>query len=248
MGETTPPAFVQAAANPVRWRMMTLLAESDLRVRDLVALLDEPQNLVSYHLRLLRDQGLVTARRSSFDGRESYYHLDLERCSDAVAAAGHALHPAIALNSTPPGKPKTAVVLFVCTGNSARSPMAEALLRHHTRGRVRAISAGTKPRPRQHPLVTRALREIIGVDIAEQHPRDVGSVLSHQRFNRVITLCDRAREALPQVDAHRTHWSLPDPAGGPEHESFRRFLDTAREIDARVRHLLPLLAEERRPA
>src|SRR4051794_41204047 len=108
---------------------MADLAGSDLRVRELATLTGQPQNLVSYHLRLLRDGGLVTATRSSFDGRDSYYHLDLDRCAEALAGTGSALHPA--LSTTPsPRRSASGTVLFVCTGNSARSPIAAALLRH----------------------------------------------------------------------------------------------------------------------
>ena len=88
-----PPTFIRLAAHPLRWRLLTVLAESDYRVRDLVRRVDQPQNLVSYHLRRLRDAGLVTVARSSFDGRDSYYHLDLDRpdpspcCSCAPATA-----------------------------------------------------------------------------------------------------------------------------------------------------------------
>ena len=61
------PAFVRLAAHPLRWRLLTELAESDRRVRELVDVAGQPQNLISYHLRLLRGGGLVTAQRSSFD-------------------------------------------------------------------------------------------------------------------------------------------------------------------------------------
>ncbi len=74
------PAFLRLAAHPLRWRLLTELAVGDLRVRELTALVQAPQNLVSYHLRLLRKGGLVTAARSSFDGRDSYYRLDLDPC------------------------------------------------------------------------------------------------------------------------------------------------------------------------
>src|SRR5687768_14797007 len=143
-----PPPFVGLAAHPLRWRLLTSLADSDYRVRELVALVGQPQNLVSYHLRLLRAGGLVSATRSSFDGRDSYYHLDLDRCADALAATGAALHPALREGGAPPitaatrPRSRRIAVLFVCTGNSARSPIAEALLRHRTADRVSVTSAG----------------------------------------------------------------------------------------------------------
>src|SRR5215207_6975711 len=90
-----PPAFVRLVAHPLRWKLLTALADSDYRVRELVTRVGQPQNLVSYHLRLLRGGGLVTATRSSFDGRDSYYHLDLDRCADALAETGAALRPAL---------------------------------------------------------------------------------------------------------------------------------------------------------
>lgn len=244
-----PPVFVRLAGHPVRWRLLAELAAGDLRVRELVALVGEPQSLVSYHLRLLRDAGLVTTRRSSFDGRDSYYHLDLVRCGDALAEAGRALHPAlrpaeVAPRPSPADPPS---VLFVCTGNSARSPIAEALVRHHTAGRVRSASAGTRPRPRLHPQAVRALRARCGVDIAAQSPRSLDD-LSGDRFDYLVTLCDRAREALPVAGlaTQRIHWSVPDPANrnaeAPRGDDLAAFADVVAEIDTRVRHLLPVLA------
>ena len=89
------------AAHPLRWQLLAALAEGDQRVRELVARLGAPQSLVSYHLRRLRDAGLVSVRRSSFDGRDSYYHLDLDRCADALAGTGAALHPGLRRESFP---------------------------------------------------------------------------------------------------------------------------------------------------
>ena len=89
------PSFVRLAGHPLRWRLLAELAASDCGSASWSALVGEPQNLVSYHLRLLRDGGLVTAPRSSFDARDSYYHLDLDRCAHALAGAGAALHPAL---------------------------------------------------------------------------------------------------------------------------------------------------------
>ena len=101
------PLLMQMASHPLRWALLTELAAGDHRVRELAAAVDEPQNLVSYHLRLLRSAGLVEARRSSFDGRDTYYHLNLTRCAGAFAEAAAALHPALAL--TPTAKPAAAV-------------------------------------------------------------------------------------------------------------------------------------------
>jgi protein-tyrosine-phosphatase/DNA-binding transcriptional ArsR family regulator len=245
-----PPAFVGLVAHPLRWRLLTTLAESDYRVRELVARVGQPQNLVSYHLRLLRGGGLVSASRSSFDGRDSYYHLDLDRCADALAETGATLHPALRQSPAPPSAPggrhrsRRIAVLFVCTGNSARSPMAEALLRHHTADRVTVTSAGSRPKAHLHPNAVRVLGEEFGIDISEQQPRHLDT-LAGSRFDHVVTLCDKARETCPEFPHHprRTHWSIPDPAtsGDTDQASYPAFRHSAAEIDARIRHLLPVL-------
>ncbi|MEH0552302.1 arsenate reductase/protein-tyrosine-phosphatase family protein [Streptomyces sp. B21-101] len=246
------PAFVRLAAHPLRWRLLAELAASDYRVRDLVQRVGRPQNLVSYHLRLLRGAGLVTAHRSSYDARDSYYHLDLERCAHALADAGGALHPALGFAPTPPLAPpfptRTAgrpAVLFACTGNSARSPIAEALLRHRTRGQVEVTSAGSHPKPGVHVDAVRVLREQYGVDISGQRPRHLDT-LPGRRFDYVISLCDKIREVCPDVGDDRprlVHWSIPDPtaATGPGPVGRSAFVRTAAEIDTRIRYLMPVL-------
>ncbi|WFE66547.1 ArsR family transcriptional regulator [Micromonospora sp. WMMD714] len=245
----TAPPFVRLAAHPLRWQLLTALARSDLRVRELVSLLGQPQNLVSYHLRLLRDGGLVTSTRSSFDGRDSYYHLDLDSCIHALAGTGLALHPALRLDGTTPAAPlhprPRRTVLFVCTGNSARSPIAEAHLRRHTVGHVQVTSAGSRPRPQLHPYAVRVLHDRFGVDVTDQRPRHLDT-LTGRRFDYVITLCDKAREVCPDLGspAGRLHWSIPDPATTGTREDYPAFLRIAADIDTRVRHLLPVLATE----
>lgn len=249
-----PPPFVALAAHPVRWRVMTELAGSDYRVRELATRLEQPQNLVSYHLRLLREGGLVTAARSSADRRDSYYHLDLDRCARELAGSGTALHPALQPShppSDPPfpqGRGQRLSVLFVCTGNSARSPVAEALLTLRAAGAVRATSAGSRPKEHLHPGAVRVLRERFDVDLSAQHPRHLDDV-ADESFDLVITLCDKAREVCPEFSgpARRMHWSIADPAApdgavAPGDAAFERAAD---EIDARVGHLLPVLATTR---
>lgn len=245
---TAPPEFVRLAGHPLRWHLLTVLAGGDHRVRELVRQVDQPQNLVSYHLRLLRAGGLVTATRSTFDGRDSYYHLDLDRCADALAEVGAALHPALRRDlpsrADASARKRSTAVLFVCTGNSARSPIAEALLRRHGAGSVDVTSAGTRPRPQLHPHAVRVLADQFGIDVSGQEPRHVDG-LAGRRFDHVITLCDRARESCPELPHHprQTHWSIPDPvtAGDTDPAVYRAFRRTAEDIDSRVRHLLPVL-------
>lgn len=244
------PAFVQLAAHPLRWRLLTELAASDYRVRELVERVGQPQNLVSYHLRLLRGGGLVTVRRSSFDGRDSYYHLDLERCGYGLADAGTSLHPALGFDpaALPPSStplPAKSAVLFACTGNSARSPIAEALLRHRTNGQAEVTSAGSHPKPRIHPDAVRALRESHGIDISHRRPQHLDTLVG-RRFDHVISLCDKVREVCPDFGDHPrlVHWSIPDPAtvGGEDPVGYPAFVRTVAEIDTRIHYLLPLLA------
>ncbi|MGH3884815.1 MAG: arsenate reductase ArsC, partial [Pseudonocardiaceae bacterium] len=199
----------------------------------------------------LRDGGLVSATRSSFDGRDSYYHLDLDRCAVALADGGTALHPALRRDPAPPVFPvdrrrsRPIAVLFMCTGNSARSPIAEALLRHHTAGRVTVASAGTQPKPLLHPNAIRVLRTAFGIDISDQHPQHLDALVD-RRFDHVITLCDKAREACPEFPHHprQVHWSISDPAtaGDTDRTSYLAFQRTAAHINTRIQHLLPVLA------
>src|ERR1700759_4114369 len=88
-----PPPFLQLAGHPLRWRLLSELARSDRLVGELTGAVGEAQNLVSYHLGKLRAARLVSARRSSADGRDSYYGLDLARLGGLLSAAGGALHP-----------------------------------------------------------------------------------------------------------------------------------------------------------
>jgi protein-tyrosine-phosphatase/DNA-binding transcriptional ArsR family regulator len=229
------PLLMRMAAHPLRWALMTELAASDLRVRELVAAVGEPQNLVSYHLGLLRSAGLVTTRRSSFDGRDSYYHLDLVRCAAAFGDAAAALHPALV-----PGEPAVDPghsVLFLCTGNGARSPMAEALLRRRHGNRVKVASAGSHPKSALHPNTVRVLREEYGIEGGLHAPQSLDAAPGP--FDYVITLCDKIRE-IPRDhgSAITMHWSLPDPsAAGPDAESYPEFRRIAGELESRIRYL-----------
>ena len=129
-------------------------------------------------------------------------------------------------------------VLFLCTGNSARSIMAEAILNRVGAGKFRAYSAGSQPKP-LHPLAVRAMRER-GLDI-DGRPTKYLSTFAAERFDYVVSLCDRVREVCPEFPGStRVHWSIPDPAADGTYAAFVR---TAEELELRVRFLLHTLAE-----
>jgi len=132
-------------------------------------------------------------------------------------------------------------VLFVCTGNSARSQMAEGWLRHLSAGRVEAASAGTEPRG-LHPLAVRVMAER-GVDISRQRSKHLSEVQG-SRFDWVVTVCDRAPQSCPVFPGARTvHWDLPDPAEarGSEDEVAEAFRRVRDELARRVAELLAVV-------
>ena len=227
--------------------MLSELSRSDRRVHELTELVGQPQNLVSYHLGQLRDAGLVAARRSSADRRDTYYTVDLAGLGSLLAAAGGALHPGLHLVTPDPDLEEVAGtrVLFLCTGNSARSQMAEALAVERSGGLLDARSAGSHPKP-LHPNAVRVMREEYGIDLEGRRSKHLGEFES-ERFDRVVTLCDRVREVCPEFPGApvATHWSMPDPAAGDDgdpastHPAFRQI---ATELETRIGFLLADLA------
>jgi ArsR family transcriptional regulator, arsenate/arsenite/antimonite-responsive transcriptional repressor / arsenate reductase (thioredoxin) len=222
----SPPRFLRLAGHPVRWRLLSELARSDRRVGELCELAGRRQSLVSYHLRQLRDGGLVSMRRSSADGRDSYYVLEHPGCRQLLFSAGVVVHPR---------RVARARVLFLCTGNSARSQIAEALCEQLSGGAVSAVSAGSRPKP-LHPNAVRVMRKR-GVDLAGRQPKPL-SEFAGQRFDYVITLCDRVREVCPEFPGapDLIHWSVPDPARTPgsDKQTLPAFEHTANELSTRI--------------
>jgi protein-tyrosine-phosphatase len=240
--EHPPPGFLRLAGHPLRWRLLHELARSDRQVRELTGRLGHPQSLVSYHLGQLRAGGLVSARRSSADGRDAYYRIELARCGELLAETGRALHPwlvtAVALPPEPAPGPARVRVLFLCTGNSARSQLAEALLTELGGDAVEVASAGSRPKE-LHPAAVLVMREH-GVDISGRRAKHLDE-FAGRRFDYVITLCDRVREVCPEFPGspQAIHWSIADPSGDPDgYDAFRRVAD---ELRTRIGFLLAQL-------
>ena len=239
---TEPPEIIGLLSDPLRWQLVVELGRCDRRVGELVDLVGKPQNLVSYHLGQLRRAGIAGSRRSSADGRDVYYSADLLRCRDLLGDAGRALLGRDASGSLPaPARPARSRprVLFLCTGNSARSQMAEALVEHRSAGTVIARSAGSHPKP-LHPnaVLVMAAR---GIDIAGRPTKSL-SRFTRSRFDRVITLCDKLREICPEFPGapEPVHWSIADPAdGGADDATTKGLFDAvADELDRRIALLL----------
>ena len=128
-------------------------------------------------------------------------------------------------------------VLVLCTGNSARSQMAEAILRHVGKGALEVESAGTRPQPDIHPLARRAARKLLELEMDGQHPKTLDRFLG-QHFDYVITVCDHAAESCPVYPgAEHLHWSCEDPAAvaGTDEEKQQAFDATASELLSHVR-------------
>jgi len=131
-------------------------------------------------------------------------------------------------------------VLFLCTHNAARSQMAEGIMRALSRGAVDVESEGTEP-SHVHPLAVDAVRRLLNADISHHRSKHLNEFVG-QRFDYVITVCDRAREACPVFpgDPERIHWSFDDPAAvrGSEDDRDRAFRQVATELTTRIRQLL----------
>lgn len=137
-------------------------------------------------------------------------------------------------------------VLFLCTGNSCRSQIAEGTLRAIAGDSYEVYSAGTRPAEFVHPLAVKVMSEV-GIDISGQRPKLVNELLD-LRFHRVITVCDNAKEQCPFFPgAERIHWPFDDPAlaTGTYEEKLKVFRRARHEIRTRLE--LWCLMDRQRP-
>ncbi len=240
--------FFKLLADDTRRAIVRLLACSDMRVGELTERLRAPQNVVSYHLRLLRDLGLLRDRRGGYDARDVYYSVDLGRLQALYTAAGNSLHPGLSPEATGHVQDEAAGdetiqplrILFLCTHNSARSQMAEAIAGKVGGDVVEAYSAGSEVSA-LHPLTVRMLEEW-GIDSRGHYSKTLEQFLDEE-FDYIITTCDRANESCPVFpgDPKRIHWSFPDPTPIEDPEQQLKAFQTIRaELCTRIRYLLIL--------
>ena len=137
-------------------------------------------------------------------------------------------------------------LLFLCTGNSARSQIGEAILSRKGRDRFVVASAGSQPAPRVNPLTVDVLREF-NIDWGGREPKGIDAVMADD-WDLIITVCDQAREACPTFPGRPAvaHWGMPDPAAVVGSEDARRqaFRDTVHYLSRRIDLLLALPVEK----
>ena len=229
-----PLIFLKLLAHDLRWSLVGELAITDLRVGELVDIVDQPTNLVSYHLRQLRDGNLVVARRSSADGRDVYYTLNHR----VIKEGFHAAQQFTGVCAVQPQPTAPLRVLFVCTHNSARSQMAEGLLRAAAGDAVEVYSAGNSPTSIKADAI--AAMDALGVDISEQTTNHLNENLNVP-LDYVITVCDRAREVCPvfNTKARVLHWGITPPsAQSKPEESMKAYREAATSLQSRIDYFL----------
>jgi protein-tyrosine-phosphatase/N-acetylglutamate synthase-like GNAT family acetyltransferase len=195
---------------------------------------------------------LLTTTAERFFAARGYQRLPRESAPASIGSTTEftSVCPASAALMTKPLEGSAVAapirILILCTGNSARSQIAEALLKRRGEGRFEVVSAGTRPAARVNPWAVEILREA-GIDWSGKLPRDVDG-LERERWDFVITVCDRAREACPIFPGTPVlaHWGMPDPAEveGSDDLKRRAFQDAYLLLNRRIGLLLALPLEK----
>lgn len=239
-------AMFEALAQPTRldaFRLLLRYAPFGLNAGDVARLLAVPHNTMSTHLAQLERAGLVASRR---EGRSIIYVAKMGRAAAVLQLLLGELPAQVddgaGFPRLRPGEPaeRRYNVLLVCSHNSARSIMAEAVLNREGRGRFRAFSAGSVPRGMPHPMALDLLRSLgYTTDDLRSKSWDEFAGRAVEPMDFVITVCDAAAgESCPVFPGHplTAHWGLADPAasGGTETELRAAFISTYRQIAARM--------------
>jgi protein-tyrosine-phosphatase/DNA-binding transcriptional ArsR family regulator len=206
-----------ALGEPARLAIVERLLLSDASPTELGRALGVPSNLLAHHLGQLEQVGLIARARSESDHRRTYVRLN----------------PAALADLAPAGAREAARVVFVCTANSARSPLAEALW--SKRSRIPSASAGTEPADRVHAGAVKAARRH-GISLAGSRTRHVEEVI--RPGDLVVAVCDHAHEHAGVRTDPWLHWAVPDPAPAGTDAAF----DAAvAELTERIDRLAPAI-------
>lgn len=207
---------LSALGDPLRLGVVDLLQGQDVSPDALASALEVPGNLLAHHLKVLEAAGVVTRSHSQNDRRRTYVHL-------VAASLEGLLHPSPSIEASR--------VVFVCTHNSARSVLAEALWR--SMSDVPSASAGTQPADRINPRARTAARRA-GLTVQDAAPRAIDDVVLPDDV--VVSVCDAVNEELGALPNPRIHWSVPDPS---RLDTDAAFATAVADLGDRVSHLAP---------
>jgi arsenate reductase (thioredoxin) len=246
---------MKALADPYRLHILDLLTQGEACHSELKEQVGLPPNLLSHHLRVLRQAGLVRTRHDTIDGRWIYYAANKDSLIYWRAWLGQFLDPGrvqarSALcgpegRQASPSRPRVdeadrklkRFVLFLCTGNSCRSQMAEAIVNTRLGDEWAAFSAGTQPAGCVHPRAVESLAEI-GIDWRGRSAKRADEFRTIP-FDLIVTLCDNAKEHHPtwldQSQPAPIHLGFPDPA---------RATGSAEEVRATFRTVRDAIIEQ----
>jgi protein-tyrosine-phosphatase len=208
-----------ALGDPYRLAVVDALCLSDRSPRELADMLGIGGNLLAHHLGVLERVGVLRRVTSEGDRRRRYAQL--------VPEALEGLRPG--------GRVHARRVVFVCTENSARSQLAEALWNETYP--IKASSAGVAPAGRVHPGAIRAAARH-GLDLSGSHPKHLPKISDH---DLIVSVCDRARDVLVhRGQARHLHWSVPDPVPSNSSRAFDLACD---DIAKRISTLAPRITD-----
>ena len=255
-----------ALAQPTRLALFRLLVERGpgaVPAGEIAEALGVPATTLSFHLKTLTQAGLIAMAaegrfvryRAQFPAMLELVAYLTENCcqGDLAACQPQSLPelPTPSLSPTPPmpSASRPLHVLVLCTGNSARSILAEALFNHLGAGRIKAWSAGSQPAGQVNPYALQLLaRQGLATD--RLHSKSWDEFATGPEFDLIITVCDNAAgETCPVWPGHPLtgHWGIPDPATAPEgakEEDFKRAFERAyKQLQRRIQALLALPLE-----
>lgn len=257
-------AQLKLLAHPERLRILDVLRKEPECVCHLEALLDKPQPYVSQQLRFLREAGLIIDERR---GHNIYYQLSDEmiamwlneilgeveedaeftslkrtipcHCTSCDTNLQISFTPYVLSKEIEMSKAK---MLILCTGNSARSQMAQALMKRYAGDHFEVYSAGLEAKG-INPYAVRVLGEV-GIDISTHKSTDLREYLGHMNFGFLIFVCAHAEANCPtaflNTGGRRMSWHFEDPAAfvGSEEETLAKFREIRDQIDQKVRSWL----------